>query len=334
MKASHQVVRGFSSRALLVLLITLISGFSSIGAGQIRALSGHVPPASGLVQPLAPLAGSVALQLALSLPLRNQAALTNLLRELYDPASPNYHHFLSSAQFTAAFGPTEQDYQTVINFAQSNGFNVISTFSNRALLEVNGRVSDIENAFHVRLRSFQHPSEPRTFYAPDVEPSVDSNIPLLYIGGLANYQLPHPSSFHAVPLANANNLHSNSGSVGGYYVGQDLRSAYVPGVTNIGSGQSIGLVEFDGYYAADITQYLALPQIGLTSSVTLSNINLGLTGSPGSGNGEVDLDIDMAISMAPGLSTIYVYEAPNNSASPDIVLNRIASDNLSRQLSC
>ncbi len=80
-------------------------------------------------------------------------------------------------------------------------------------------------------------------------------------------------------------------------------------MTNTGAGQSVGLVEFDYYYPVDISDYLALPQTGLTSSVTLSNVYVGPTNSPGSGNGEVALDIEMSICMAPGLSTIYVYEA-------------------------
>jgi hypothetical protein len=330
--------RVVSTRALWFFLITFLSGLISVQAGQMNALSGHVPPASALLQPLDSLAGSNRLHLAIGLPMRNQTALNDLLRDLYDPASPAYHHFLDSAQFTAAFGPTEKDYQTVINFAKTNGLTILSTFSNRALVEVSGRVSDIENTFHVHMRRFQHPSEPRIFYAPDVEPSVDSSIPVQFIGGLANYQLPHPSSFHAMPLAKSNGLRSNggtgTGSAGGYYAGQDIRSAYAPGVTNTGAGQSVGLVEFDYYYPVDISDYLGLPQIGLTSSVTLSNVYVGPTNSPGTGNGEVALDIEMSICMAPGLSTIYVYEAINDAASPDLVLNQIAADDLSRQISC
>ncbi len=70
------------------------------------------------------------------------------------------------------------------------------------------------------------------------------------------------------------------------------------------------------------------------SSVTLSNIIVGsLTGPPGSANTEVALDIEMAISMAPGLSTVYVYEATNNSAEGDVMLSRMATDNLAHQIS-
>ena len=50
-------------------------------------------------------------------------------------------------------------------------------------------------------------------------------------------------------------------------------------------------------------------------------------------NAEVTLDIDMAIAMAPGLSSIIVYMAPNPSPWVDM-LSQMANDNLARQLSC
>src|SRR5579859_5997705 len=96
-----QDCRVFSSHALWFFLIAFLSGSMSIQAGQMHVLSGHLPPASALLQPLDLLAGSNRLHLAIGLPMRNQTALNNLVRDLYDPASPAYHHFLDSAQFTA-----------------------------------------------------------------------------------------------------------------------------------------------------------------------------------------------------------------------------------------
>jgi subtilisin-like proprotein convertase family protein len=48
----------------------------------------------------------------------------------------------------------------------------------------------------------------------------------------------------------------------------------------------------------------------------------------------VSLDIEMAASMAPGLSKIIVYMAPNSTGYWDDLLNQMADDNLARQLSC
>ena len=118
--------------------------------------------------------------------------MTNLLRQIYDPASPNYQHYLTPEEFTAQFGPTEQDYQKVISFAQASGLTVTGTHGNRMLVDVSGNAADIEKAFHVTLRTFQHPAEARTFFAPDVEPTVAADLPVLHISGLNDYQLPRP----------------------------------------------------------------------------------------------------------------------------------------------
>ncbi len=320
----------------MIFFTQFITGLNSARAGQLRSLYGHLPPAWAVTQPIDSLPSTNQLHLAISLPFRNEADLNTLLGQLYDPASPKFHQFLNPAQFAAAFGPTETDYQNVVNFAKTNGLTILRMFANRGMLELNGRVSDVERAFHVHLRRFQHPTEARSFYAPDVEPSLDSGIPVLFVGGLSSYQMPHPASLHATPLTRGQNANPNSGSESGLYAGQDIRSAYVPGVTNTGAGQSLALVEFDSYYSNDISNYLALPGLGVATSVILSNIVVGSAFATGSGNTEVALDIDMAISMAPGLSTIYVYEATNDAASPDLLMNALASDTnrLAQQISC
>ena len=116
-------------------------------------------------------------------------------------------------------------------------------------------------------------------------------------------------------------------------MGKDFRTAYVPGVTLTGSGQTVGLLQFDGYTASDITYYettAGLPAVPLTN-VLLDGFNGAPTGS--GGEVEVSLDIEMAMSMAPGLSRIIVYEAGPSGDWHDI-LNRMCNDNLAKQLSC
>ena len=105
---------------------------------------------------------------------------------------------LTPEQFTAQFGPTEQDYQKVVDFANSNGLTVKKMHGNRVLLDVGGKVSDIEKAFHVTMRTYRHPTEARDFFAPDVEPSVNADLPVLHISGLENYALPRPL-LHKMP---------------------------------------------------------------------------------------------------------------------------------------
>jgi subtilase family serine protease len=310
-----------------------------------QLLKGHVPAAVSRLhlQSLGRLSATQRLNLAIGLPLRNQQALDTLLQQIYDPASPNYRHYLTPEQFTEQFGPTEQDYEAVVNFATKNGLTVTYRHPNRVVLDVSGSVPDIEKAFHVAMQVYQHPTEARTFYMPDVEPSVDLTVPILHISGLDNYSLPRPANLKikpigqmATPEASGANATLNSGSgPGGLYMGNDFRAAYTPGVTLDGSGQVVGLLQFDGYYTNDIAAYEN--QAGLPN-VTLTNVLInGFSGNPTTNVNavaEVSLDIEMAISMAPGIFKVVVYEAPNGSTAWSTILSRIADDNLAKQISC
>ena len=180
-------------------------------AAERQVFRGHVPAAATSSQPVGRLPGTQRLNLAIGLPLRNQPELDNLLQELYDPTSPNYRRYLTPEQFTQRFGPTETDYQALMDFAKSNGLTVTVTHPNRVVLDVAGTVTDIEKAFHLTMRVYRHPQEAREFYAPDVEPSVDFGAPILHISGLDNYSLPHPN-LKLRPTGTAANATPNSGS--------------------------------------------------------------------------------------------------------------------------
>jgi hypothetical protein len=277
------------------------------------------------------LPGSQRLNLAIGLPLRNERDLDALLQQLYDPASPNYRRYLTPEQFTERFGPTEADYQALMDFAASNDLTITVTHPNRVVLNVAGTVTDIQKTFHLTLRVYRHPLEARDFYAPDVEPSINLSVPILHISGLDNYSLPHPNC-RIRPVDPSANATPNAGSgPGGAYRGSDFRTAYVPGTSLTGAGQSVGLLQFDGFYTNDITSYVS--QAGLPDvPLTVVPVDGGVS-TPGSGNAEVSLDIEMVVSMAPGVSRIYIYEAPNPSPYVDLI-NRMANDNLAKQLSC
>jgi uncharacterized repeat protein (TIGR01451 family) len=305
----------------------LLPGTLLRAAGS-QVLHGHVPAVVARLQPVGHLNGTNHLKLAIGLPLRDQEGLSGLLQQIYDPTSGNYHHYLTAAQFAERFGPTAADYQTLKAFAISHHLTVTGTHPNRVLLDVEGSVADVEKALNVTMRLYRHPTEPRDFFAPDTEPSIDLSLPVLHISGLDNYVLPH-SNRKPLPLGP---VQTNGPALGSgpfsTYIGYDFRAAYVPGVTLTGTGQSIGLFELDsGFYQIDITAYeslAGLPNVPVTT-VLLDNYN----GGPGIANDEVSLDIEMAISMAPGLDEVIVYEGD----LPDDVLNRMATDDLANQLS-
>jgi len=107
-------------------LFLLFFTVPSFGANT-RTLAGHVPLAARARQPKGRLVATQQLRLAIGLPLRNRDSLTELLRQIYDPADPNYHQYLTASQFASRFGPTPEDYLKVMDFARTNGLIITST---------------------------------------------------------------------------------------------------------------------------------------------------------------------------------------------------------------
>ncbi len=346
-------------RVLVVALAVMIAATSLQAAGR-KVLPGHVPKAVARLQPVAPLPEAQPLELALTLPLRNREALDTLLQQLYDPASPVYRQYLTPEQFTQRFGPTEAEYQNVLAFARAHGLTVSGTHPNRLVLDVRGPVARIEEAFHIRMWLYRHPTEDRTFYAPDAEPSVEADVPLQAISGLDNYVLPHPMNLKMAPPSQVGTprrgvrLSPNDADVpakrpypraaddaqeirpyatgsgpGGDFMGNDFRAAYVPGVTNTGTGQVIGLFEFGPFSPNSIYIYQTNAQLSTNIVITTIPVNGFNTTWSGQDDGEECLDIEMAMSMAPG-ATILVYEGNNGTD----IFNRIATDNRAKQISC
>jgi hypothetical protein len=248
---------GMSGRAGIVCLTLVLSGWlfaTTAWSADRQILRKHVPEGAKNLPSLARLETTNRLNLAIGLPLRNQEALTNLLQDIYNPASGSYRQYLTPPQFTAKFGPTERDYQEVIAFAKGKGLNVIATHPNRMVLDVEGAVTDIEKAFNVKMQVYQHPKEARMFFSPNAEPSLDLAASVLHISGLDNFKLPRPKRRLMDDAGAGGQVVAKSGSgLGGSYIGNDFRAAYLPGVSLTGLGQAVGLVQFDGYYANDIS---------------------------------------------------------------------------------
>jgi hypothetical protein len=325
--------RSLSSAMFLILIACAVASLSlarRASAQQRQALATKIS-ASPTAHMVGPLPASQRMNLALTLRLRNTGALQILLQDLYNPASPRYRQFLSVQQFTEQFGPTTDDYQRAIDFAKSQGLTVTNQASNRLVLDVSGTVSQIEEAFHVTMHSYQHPTENRTFYAPDQEPSVDAGVPIQGISGLNNFEPPRPMGLKYAKKGEVVRSNQTGSGPDGFFLGSDMRAAYAPGTTLTGAGQAVGLFEFGPYNLSDVQAYFSF--IGQPLNVPIVNVILdGVSPICGAGcdDGEEVIDIQQSISMAPGLSAVIVYEGNNDTD----MFNQMATDNVAKQLSC
>ena len=289
------------------------------------ALTRHVREAvaGGEAQFIGPLPVSQSLRLHIVLPLRDQAGLDTFLRELYDPSSPSFRRFLTVPEFTARFGPTEQDYAAATRYFESNGLVVVGGSRDGMDLQVEGSVAAIGTAFHVSMGVYQHPTENRTFYSPDREPTVGLPFALWHVSGLDNYSLPHPlfvdksdyeKAHGRVPQVSAATTGSGPSAS---YLGSDMRAAYYGGTALTGAGQNLGLLEFYGTDLADVTTYFK--NIGQTNNVPVTLLSTDGTSTACLEASKCDdteqtLDITQAIGMAPGLSSLVVYVGSSDTA--------------------
>jgi hypothetical protein len=315
---------------ILAALIAASLLIATAPAQQRQTLQTHlaVPGA----QPIGRMPGSQRLHLAITLPLSNEDQLDELLQQLYDPASPNYRHFLTVPQFTEQFGPSEVDYLRVMGAMGSYGLTVINTTPNRVVLDVSGSVANIEQAFHVTLNLYQHPTENRTYYAPDVEPSVDTGIPVVGVNGLNNYAPPRPRSLKRAPQAQNLRTDQTGSGPGGQFLGSDRRAAYYGGTALTGAGQAVGLFGLN-FRMTDVAAYFNNSGVNQPLQIPVVTVQIaGIDTSCGVScdDGEPVIDIIEAASMAPGLGAVIEYGASQDDTD---TFNQMATDNIAKSLS-
>ena len=315
---------------LFLFAILAILSVAAITSQAQSVMTHHVREVTrnGQALALGQLPANQIMTLDIVLPLRDPAGLKNLLSDLYNPSSPSYRHFLTVPEFTAKFGPSQEDYDAVVLFAQMNGLTVVGGSRDGMDVQVKGPVSAIETAFHVSMGTYQHPTENRTFYAPDREPTTSLPFSLWHVSGLDNYSIPHPMLVKKSDYAEAHGIdvdavvsHATTGSgPSASFLGSDMRAAYYGGTALTGAGQNLGLLEYFGTDLADLNTYFK--NVGQTNNVPITLLSTDGTSTScvdtrAGGNcddTEQTLDMTQAIGMAPGLASLVMYIGSTDTA--------------------
>jgi kumamolisin len=300
------VIRKLSLFKLAVVaMVSIAASVSQAQSLQTRHVRDVV--ANGTAPAIGRLPGTQIMRFDVVLPLRHQPELENFLQELYDPSSASYRHFVTPEEFTARFGPSQEDWDALVAFAKASGFTVIGGARDAMDLQLKGTVANVEKAFHVTMGVYQHPTENRTFFAPDREPSTNLGIALWHITGLDNYSIPRALFRHKNGGVTPQVLGSCPGDS---YCGSDMRAAYYGGTALTGTGQNIGLFELAGTDLADLTTYYK--NVKQTEPYTPTLISTGgysttCLASSNCDDTEQTIDMTQAMGMAPGSTMTYMY---------------------------
>ncbi len=302
---------------------------SRSGSPQFRTLSSHVPRVladTHQVRLMQAADESIPVELSLLLSLNHEAALEQLLAELYRPQSPLYQKYLSTEEFRNRFAPNSTQLEAISHYLLSHGIEVQNLDANGLVLHARGSVGAVQLAFQTRIVSATTQAG-RVFLAPAQELRIPEGIQIAGVFGI-NGSIELKNHIRKTPsLAGVD----RRPGVPSGLTPQALRDVYrVSKTTRTGKGQKVALFTLANYNPADITaytEYFHLPAVPLTDVI------IDGAGNDSSGADETTLDLQMINALAPGLSEILVYQAPNSDRGVINLFSRIASDNQAKVIS-
>jgi subtilase family serine protease len=256
-----------------------------------------------------------------ALPLRNSEQLDQLLAALHDPANPQYHHWLTPAQFASRFGPEKATIDSVAAALTARGFSVQT---HTRSLHVTGPAALVESTLGTHLQLAHTDTNARgTRIVSDSALSLPSELKAAGATVMSFGRNESHVMSHEVGKVNPLNRY---GQDGGYYY-DDLKQAYgypswetmvtVNGKTQRldGTGATIGVLMSSDYLPSDVsaifdnenwTQTTGLPDPTLYADVTID----GGGGIFGGAFAEVSIDTQSEITGAPGAHVI-LYDIPD-----------------------
>jgi uncharacterized protein (TIGR03437 family) len=235
---------------------------------------------------------------AVTLLLKPDPSLDRFLADLQDPASSDYHRWLTPEQFASRFGLSQSDIAKITSWLASQGLRVTQVARGRHWITVSGTAERVGRAFHTEIHRFSDGQE--THYANATDPSLPEALAGIVAGfsGLDDFG---PKPQMVKPLYNRGGSHYLAPD--DFATIYDLKPLYSQGYD--GTGQSVAVI---GQSAVDVTDIQAFrSQFGLPDN----DPQMVLVGTdPGMRSGdmeEADLDLEWAGAVAPKARIVYVY---------------------------
>jgi Pro-kumamolisin, activation domain/Bacterial Ig-like domain (group 3) len=281
-----------------------------VDSSQMVALSGNVHE---LAQPRFDLGRTdgarliYGVTLAFRLSAAQQQDLNNLLAQQQDRSSPNYHKWLTPAQFGARFGMTQNDINRVVAWLESEGFTVTSISNSRNQIAFDGTVAQIESAFRTEIHNYLVESE--VHFANATNPSVPAAFAssVLNVGHLHSFSPKPRAKFQRMSSASAD-PHFTSALSGNHFLAPgDFATIYDLPAGLDGTGQTIAIIGQSTVNPTDLSNFRSAallpakaPQLILVPSNSTAERCSG-------DEGESDLDLEWSGGVAKNANIIFVY---------------------------
>src|ERR1700722_15909032 len=128
----------------MILSILLSAAAAPAYAADGAYISNSTPAYVSTAKNLGPTATSNAIEVGIWLKPHNRTAMDALARDLYNPSSANYRHWLKSSEIAAQFAPTAAEVKTVQDFFESNELKVVRVEPHNFYVRAQGTVANVE----------------------------------------------------------------------------------------------------------------------------------------------------------------------------------------------
>lgn len=261
-------------------------------------LSDNVLPGLAHVARAGTPAPSTSVQLTVALTHPDPAGEASLLKAMYTPGNPEFHHFLTPAGYAARFGVPQASYQRVLAGITDHGLSVVYAAPSRTLVQLQGSLAAAAATFHVSFANFRAPNG-SVFYANLQAPTVPFGVMrVLGLESLSGFAIPRTAQTLCTPASVCL----------GAVTPQDLWGVYDQPSSNTGQGQKVAVIGAGDYTqpVRDLRQFeseFGLPQVNVVEHNVADDLSYT------SGEGEWALDSEASTGMAPGVQEIDYYFA-------------------------
>ncbi|MGA2219938.1 MAG: protease pro-enzyme activation domain-containing protein, partial [Terracidiphilus sp.] len=259
------------------------------------------------------------MQLQLKRSAQDEAALTQYIAELSDPQSPNYHKWLTPAQFAEFFGVATADVDTVTAWLTAQGFTVSGVAPSGLTIDFSGTAGQVRAAFHTEIHNLE--VDGAAHFANISDPSIPAALEPA-VAGIVSLHNFRPK---AQSIAKKNPEYTFTNSNGTFHA---LAAGDIATIYNLnplftagysGKGQTIMVVEDTYLYSTgDWTVFRkifglaraypsgTLAQVSPAGAVTCTNPGFqGSSTDPGYGDdGEAAIDVEWASAAAPNAAIV------------------------------
>jgi uncharacterized protein (TIGR03437 family) len=228
--------------------------------------------------------------------------LDSFLLEQQDPASPNYHRWLTPEQFAEKFGLGGADIAKLTSWLESQGLTVNDVARGRHWIHFSGSSDQISRAFRTEIHKYLVNGE--THFANATAPSIPAAFENVVsaVNGLNDFRM-KPMSIKANPVPELNSGSSHYLAPDDLATIYDIAPLYNAGIT--GAGQSLVVVGETQIDVTDIRAFRARFNLPPSDPQMIPSSPEFFIGE----DPEADLDIEWSGAVARDATIMYVYSA-------------------------